>query len=379
MRDVDAAIIGGGPAGSVAASLLARAGHSVALFEKQHFPRHKLCGEFLSPEALDVLSAIPGVVEAVRHEGMPVTSLVLTAGNEHASSSLPAPGTAITRFVLDELLFRAAGASGAELRPGITVQDILGSLDEGFQVRAAGDSIRARVVIGTFGRMSSVERRMNRGDAGLPSPFVALKQYFKTSVEADAVELHAVGGGYCGVVNVAPHVENVCCLVRKEMLQEAGGAEAVFAYMKSRSPWLGRRLDDPADILERPLAVSNLHFRPRATFHRDVCLAGDAAGMIAPLCGDGMAMAVTSAELAACHASSFLRGEIDAGQFRSGYASEWNRQFRSSMCTARQIQRMFVGRKAAALLGVRTASMAPWIVSKLFKATRGAARGTARG
>ena len=101
--------------------------------------------------------------------------------------------------------------------------------------------------------------------------------------------------------------------------------------------------------------------------------------MIAPLCGDGMAMAVTSAELAACHASSFLRGEIDAGQFRSGYASEWNRQFRSSMCTARQIQRMFVGRKAAALLGVRTASMAPWIVSKLFKATRGAARGTARG
>lgn len=379
MRDYDVAIVGGGPAGSVAASLLARGGHSVVLLEKQHFPRHKLCGEFLSPEALDVLSALPGVVEAIKNEGRPVTSLILTAGRERANATLPSPGTAITRYVLDALLFETAGAGGVELSPGIAAQEIIGTLDDGFQVNVFGESIRARIVIGTFGRTSSVERQLNRRDAGLPSPYVALKQYYNTSIESDAVEIHAVGGGYCGVVNIAPQVANVCCLIRKEMLKEAGGAEALLAYLKPQSPALGRRLDEPADILERPLAVSNLHFRPRATFHRDVCLAGDAAGMIAPLCGDGMAMAVSSADLAARHASSFLRGEIDAGQFKSGYASDWNRQFRSSMWTARQVQRMFVGRKAAASLGVRSASFAPWIVGKLFKATRGTARGLTPG
>lgn len=358
-RSYDAIVIGGGLAGCSAALQLSRRGHEVALLEKATYPRHKLCGEFLSPEAQSALRDLE-VLEAVRAAGaQPVDRAQLTGPTgttvEHA---LPGTALGLSRYRLDPLLFHRACAVGVDGRPGTKATAVEGTLEEGFAVEAGGQTLSGRLVLGAYGRRSVLDRSLDRPFLNETTGAVAFKAHYTGPPGAlpEGIEVHAAPGGYCGVGPVEDNRANVCWIGRTETLQAAGGTpEAMLQALRRRNSALDDRLRPLSRVSERFEAVSQVSLTSKAQFVEDVCMIGDAAGMIAPLCGDGMAMALDSARLVAPLADRFLAETRSPAAFRAGYRQEWRTTFG---------RRLRVGR------WVHAAAFRPWATTALLRTCR---------
>lgn len=369
--DYDIIIAGGGLAGCAAATLLARRGHHVALVEKGSFPRHKLCGEFLSPEVQDAFQRL-GVLDAVRDAGAHAIDRATITSPGGATFACDLPGTAIglSRFVLDEMLFETAGAAGADTFDRTRVTDIQGSLTDGFTVATDHGDMTGRVVLGAFGKRSTLDRKLDRPFLNDASDLVAFKAHFSGVSVPHTIEIHAFPGGYCGLSHVENDRLNVCWIGHTDGLQDAGGRpETMMQATLRQNPHLDERLS--AATRETDFyAVSQVSLEPKAPFERDVCMIGDTAGMIAPLCGDGMAMALDAASLAAPHVEAFLEGDRTAEGFRSGYRQDWSDTFSLRMRVGR-LAHAAAMRPAVAATTVGALRLAPALGRWLVRATRG--------
>jgi menaquinone-9 beta-reductase len=367
----DAAVIGGGPAGSIAAIDLARRGHRVVLIDKASFPRHLVCGEFLSPESRDVLDRVGVLAELDRSGALEVSGVRLTAaGGADVRSELDRPGLAVSRYVLDQALLERAVRQGVDVRTGCEVRDIAGSLVHGFVIETESETLTSRMVIGAYGKRSRLDRNLDRPFFSRTTPYVGLKQHYSmTTTSGSVVELHAFNGGYCGLVGIEGGRMNACSLIRSDVLRSLGSKDP-FAAMALLNTYLAERLKNADPCFERALAISQISFVEKDVMHRDICMTGDAAGLITPLCGDGMAMAMNGGELAAHFSSSFLTGTIDAADFRVEYRRAWAREFIVRTRIGRALQRAFLaGRLGNA--GLRALSQAPPILRWMIRTTRG--------
>ncbi len=371
----DALIIGGGLAGCSTALQLARAGYDVVLAEQSTYPRHKLCGEFLSPEAQSSFRRL-GVLGAVQGAGTaPIDRAVLTAPSgtttEHA---LPDTALGLSRYQLDRLLFRRACTAGVDGRPGTRVTDVQGSLEEGFAVTAGAETLDARLVFGAYGRRGRLDRALERPFLEQRPPYVGFKAHYagpSASALADTIELHSAPGGYCGLSPVENNRINVCWIGHTDALKEAGGTPtAMLNETLRQNPVLDERLRGLTRASKQFEAVSQVPLMPKSRFADDVCMIGDAAGMIAPLCGDGMAMALRTADLVSPYASDFLDGRRSAASFRTAYRSAWSDAFGRRMRLGRWIHAAAF-RPGAARLLVQTCRFLPPLARWLIHATRG--------
>jgi flavin-dependent dehydrogenase len=144
---------------------------------------------------------------------------------------------------------------------------------------------------------------------------------------AGTVELYLVEGGYCGVSPVEEGLTNVCLLVAARRLREVGTPERLLTALGEESPALRERLSGAERVTERFLATAGLCYRTAALRPALVPRLGDAAGLIAPLTGDGMAMALRAAELASPLALAYLEGRLREADYADRYAAAWNREF----------------------------------------------------
>ncbi len=367
----DVVVIGGGLAGCSAARQLAQRGHDVCLLEQHTYPRHKLCGEFLSPEAQDSFRQL-GVLDAVMAAGAQSIGRTRLTDARGATTEhpLPRPALGLSRYRLDALLFEAAGTAGVDGRSGTRVTGLQGSLEEGFVVDTTDGPVEGRMVLGAYGRRTRLDRTLDRPFLDESSPYVGFKAHYKGPGVPDTIELHSAPGGYCGVSPVEGTRANVCWIGRVDALKAAGGTpEAMLADLR-QNPALEARLQGLQRVSDRFEAVSQVPLMPKDRFVDDVCMVGDSAGMIAPLCGDGMAMALQAADLVVPLASEVLRGERPAPSFRRAYDRQWRQTFGTRMRMGRWVHAAAF-RPGAAHTLVRACQWLPPLARWLIRSTRG--------
>lgn len=305
----DVVIVGGGPAGSATAALLARAGVRVALLDRSRFPRPKACAEYFSPgvvetlQRLDLWQGVAGLPHA-RLKGM---ELVGPAGLRHLVAYPPDPAPrrslAMRRDVLDAALVEQARHAGAVVRLGCAVRDIV--LDG---VRAVGvviqdanrqQALPARLVIGADGARSLVARRLGlEARTHWPARLGLIAHYEGVHALTSQGEMHVGRGVYCGLAPLGGGTLNVGMVTSLATARRLGSAEAIFAWMLVQLPAVGGILAAGRRV-GRLRGVAPLAHRCRRPYTDGALLVGDAAGFLDPFTGEGVFRALRGAEMAA--------------------------------------------------------------------------------
>lgn len=298
---IDVLIVGAGPAGSAAAIVLARAGVRVRLIDRDQFPRDKLCGDTLNPGALAIVERLVG-----RPDGLPLRGMLVTGpGGTRVAADYPHAlhGLAMTRSRLDTMLLEAAVAAGAQFEPRVAaVAPVMSS--DGVQVvgvRTAAGETRSRVVIAAEGRHSrlAAARGLSRF-AAAPKRWAFGAYFAGVAGMTDRGEMHVRPDGYIGVAPLPGGIANVC-VVREVGLRAPGSglrAHAVIREAIAGDPMLAERFV-AAGMVSTPVTLGPLAVESIAAGCPGLLLAGDAAGFIDPMTGDGLRFALRGGELAA--------------------------------------------------------------------------------
>lgn len=322
--EADVAVVGGGPAGAVAAALLAGAGRRVVLYERTAGPHPKVCGEFLSGEAAGPLARLG--LDPARLGAAPVERLRLAGRGGGASCRLPFPAWGLSREVLDEALLAAAAAHGADLRRGAAVRAVAPAgavlrveTAGGAAGRAAGETLAAARVLLATGKH---DLRGHGRPPGRINDLIGFKQHWRLAPPARAaldghVEMHLFAGGYAGFQPVEDGRVNLCLVIGRRRFERLGRDwAAVLAHVGAASPLFAGRLAGGAPCRPRPLAVARIPygFVQRGGRHPGLHRVGDQLAVIPSLTGDGMAIALDSAARAA---ADVLRGgpPADGGRY----------------------------------------------------------------
>jgi len=316
-------IIGGGLAGSAAAIRLARAGRDVVVIERAPHAEHKVCGEFLSREALNYLESLG--LEATRFGAVPIGAVRLAGNGGLSESKLPFQALSLTRRRLDEELLQMAEDAGARILRGCRVD---GLEREGAKWRVSVEGAEPVSADAAFLATGKHDVRGRARPKGKQSDLVAFKMYWRlVPTQAAALEGHVelmlYRGGYAGLQPVEDGAANLCCLVERTELQRIGGRwEHLLAMMQLQCGLLRERLQGSQELLERPLAVSPIPYGYVRDASDGVWALGDQAAVIPSFTGDGMSIALHSGCLAA---AMYLQGQ-GAEQFQERLRGELSGQ-----------------------------------------------------
>ncbi|MEM9022433.1 MAG: NAD(P)/FAD-dependent oxidoreductase [Bacteroidota bacterium] len=362
-------IVGGGLAGLVSATLLSRAGVRVAVLEKNTYPFHRVCGEYISNETLPFLRSLgldPFALGAVNISQFRITSPKGTA----LSMPLDLGGFGISRYTLDQALANLALEAGAEVRTGVRVLHVARHGDR-FQVELPGkNGLEAPVVIGSFGKRSNLDKALDRQSFHQRSPYIGVKHHLRIEHPESLIELHNFKDGYCGISRVEDGRTCLCYLTTRDNLRIAGSIEQLEANVLSRNPHLRTIFQQGEKLYDRPKVINEIGFSAKPLIESGVFTCGDAAGMIAPLCGNGMAMAIHGAKLLAELLIRHLQGDLNRADLERAYRTQWTQLFGMRLRIGRTVQRFF-GNPTVTEGFVRTFRAAPPLARMVVKNTHG--------
>jgi flavin-dependent dehydrogenase len=328
------AIVGGGLAGGAAAAILARAGVRPLVLEREREPRDKICGEFLSAEAQSYLGAIG--IDLGPLGGERIGAVRLIAGRRCITSQLPFTGLGLSRRRLDEAVLVHAERCGARVERGVAVSRVA----PGCLETAAG-SLEAETIFLASGKHDV--RGARRAVAGADQGMIGFKSYFRLMAPMRAalqgfVEVVVFDGGYAGLQLIEDGVANLCLLVRRERFEAAGRTWPALLDDLLAEPHLRARLEGAQELSTRPMTIADVPF---GFVHSgsgedlpDVFRLGDQAAVIASFAGDGMSIALHSANLAA---RAVLSG-LDARAYHARLCADVARPVRLASWLQRRVE-----------------------------------------
>lgn len=364
MPKYDIAIIGGGLAGLVSSILLARAGKEVILFEKNTYPFHRVCGEYISYEVRDFLVSHGLYPHSTAIEN--ITDFVLSATSGRAAHfKLPLGGFGISRYTLDHFLYQKAVEAGVVVRQQTKV---LNAQKKGnlFQIETSSGNFNATYCIGSWGKRDKLDKTLDRKFSRQKSPYVGVKYHIRLSFPNTQIALHNFEGGYCGISPVDDNKVNLCYLVSREQIRKAGSIKALETRYLYQNPFL-KDIWQTADFLfDKALVINEISFAHKPTIENQILMIGDTAGLIAPLCGNGMAMAIHAAKLASDNIISYFDEPKKVMQF---YQKAWTRHFHTRLMVGRNVQRLFGNRTSG--IAVSMLSSFPSLARQIVKFTHG--------
>ena len=307
----DLAIVGGGLAGLALSIQIANTGYKVVLFEKEQYPFHRVCGEYISLESWNFLESLGLDLQVlmVSH----IKRLRVSAVNGRSfEQELPLGGFGISRYRLDHTLVQIAKKAGVMIHEQERVNEIKFS-DPFFNIETSKGNYKARVVIGSFGKRSNLDIKWKRSfilaKKNKLNNYIGIKYHIRCDFPADTIALHNFSKGYCGIVKVEDDKYCLCYLTTAANLQDSGNdIKKMEQTILSANPHLKKIFDECEMISGEPVIISQISFDKKDLIKDHVLMIGDAAGMITPLCGNGMSMALHASKVAAEQIQKFLEG-----------------------------------------------------------------------
>jgi flavin-dependent dehydrogenase len=301
-------VLGGGVAGCAAAIALARKGRRVTLIEREPAARHKVCGEFLSGEALEDLHALG--IDVASLGAVPIHHVRLAAARRAAQAPLPFPAASLTRKTLDTALFAQAVAVGARVERGRSVEALARTSSNAWQATLDDGSTRTAPTVFLATGKHDLRGHSRPKD---PQRWVAFKMYFRLSPAqtadlSGASELMLYPGGYGGIQPVEDGIANLCCVVQQKYLSTAGNRwETFLAQIQHDCPHLAMRLAGAEPLLDKPIAITHIPYGyVRRTSEEGLYCIGDQAAVIPSFTGDGISIALHTAR---CASTAYLAAE----------------------------------------------------------------------
>lgn len=368
MKDV--IILGGGIAGLSSAIQLADAGLDVLVIERKSYPFHRVCGEYISNEALPFLRSIGANPDVLNPSSIKKLTVSSPSG---ATLNLPLEMGAfgVSRYSFDNFLYSIALSKGANFQLNTIVRDIKFSDDIHHVLLDNGETEQARVVIGSFGKRSTLDRQLNRDFFQKKSPYLAVKYHIRYDFPKDQIALHNFKDGYCGISAIENDLYCLCYLSHRDNLKIAGSIEVMQKEILSRNPFLKDIFNHAEFIFESPEVINEISFASKKSVEDHILMAGDAAGMITPLCGNGMAMALhTSKILSSIISRYYRRGGFQRKMMEYEYEFYWNQFFSSRLTVGRTVQQLF-GKEILTDMGVKFLKTAPGIGKWIVRQTHG--------
>jgi flavin-dependent dehydrogenase len=361
-------IIGGGLAGLTAGLHLLKAGRQVILLEKNSYPHHKVCGEYISNEVLPYLQwldADPGVLKPTDIDKIAFSTL----SKKNIITRLPLGGFGLSRFTLDHFLYDRFLSKGGS----VIQQTVTGiTYENGFTVNTVeGEQYFSEQVIGAYGKRSGIDQHLKRGFFQQRSPFLAVKAHYTGEFDEHTVGLYNFKGGYCGVSKIEDEKINICYLADYGSFKKHKNIAAYQEAVLYQHAGLKHVFENSSPIFENPITISQLAFGRKDAVVDHILMIGDTAGLIHPLCGNGMGMAIHSAKICAELLISFLNGGIATRvQLEKEYISSWNAQFQSRLRMGKLLSGL-LEREKLADFAMEAMVLIPALLPSIIKRTHG--------
>ena len=335
----DVIVIGGGLAGLMAAIRLARRDYSVLLFEKNSYPAHKVCGEYVSNEVLEVLKDVG--LNPFDLGASDIRKLVISdVKGKVNQSALPLGGFGLSRFILDDELCKLAVKNGVTIHAECRVEDVQ-HVGNRYMIKTKVADYYSAFVIGAFGKRSTLDKKMDRQFIRKRTGFIGVKYHAKLDLPQDEIALHSFKNGYCGIVKIEANLYNICYLFNRKgkVFESISEIEKNYVF---RNPELAKVFTENRIEEAVPFVINEIYFGKKDNVKNNVLFCGDAAGLITPLCGNGMSMAIHSAILLADCILSEDKLNPDVRKVQARYQNKWNTNFKWRLSVGRKLQHLFL-------------------------------------
>ncbi|TDH23083.1 FAD-binding protein [Segetibacter sp. 3557_3] len=368
----DIAIIGGGLAGLALAIQGGKAGYKVALFEKEEYPYHKVCGEYISLESRSFIESLGVDLQGF---GIPLIDTLQASDIDGKIAEFPLHqgGFGISRYVLDNYLFDIAKES-ADVFTKCKVSSAEYKSGQ-FTILSTAGHIVAKVVTGCYGKKSNLDVKFRRPFI-LQKPsslnnYIGVKYHIRYPQPKNLISLHNFKNGYCGISNIEDDKCCLCYLTTAENLRSAGSNIKVMEQeVLAKNPQLDRIFSTAEFLYKEPLTISGVSFSSKSLVEDHILMVGDAAGMITPLCGNGMSMAMHSSKIAFGLIQDFLEDKISRHALELSYSKRWKQEFGSRLRTGRWVQQLFGGNFTTKVF-LRSMNAVPSIAKIIIGLTHG--------
>ncbi len=374
-EEYDIAIIGGGLAGLSLSIQCVKKGYKTVLFEKEQYPYHKVCGEYISNESYPFLQRLGIDFSSLQ---LPQINQLLVSDTRGKAYHFPLDlgGFGISRYTLDDLLYKTALSKGVTICTKTKVTDVTRN-DNCFAISAANTHYKAKVACGTWGKRSNLDvqwkRQFVQQKPNKLNNFIGIKYHIRYPFAHDTIALHNFKNGYCGISKIEDDKCCLCYLTTANNLKKYNNSIAEMEReLLSQNSFLKDIFSKAQFLYSQPLAISQISFDKKNTVENGVLMLGDGAGLITPLCGNGMSMAMHSSVLAFENISLFLGQKQTRNEMENNYETQWQQQFAKRLLMGRTVQRLFGGATSTSLF-LQTMKLFPFIAKGVIKSTHGKA------
>lgn len=371
--EFDVGIVGGGLAGLSLSILLAKTGYKIILFEKEKYPFHRVCGEYISLESWKFIESLGLNLTQL---DLPIIKklIVSSPSGNNINANLDLGGFGVSRFLIDNELKKIAVENGAIVLEETKVNDVVFN-DEFFTILYNGGKINCTVVSGCFGKRSNLDVKWKRDfikqKPGKLNNYIGVKYHIKTSFAADTIALHNFKNGYCGISKVEGDAYCLCYLTTAQNLKENNNSiKEMEQRVLYKNPFLKKIFSESEFLFLEPVTISQISFNKKQQVENHILMSGDAGGMITPLCGNGMSMALHSSKIVFECIHLFLDKSISRKEMENQYAVLWKKHFESRLHAGRMIQKLF-GKERMTNWFINTIKHFPFLINKMISVTHG--------